>query len=268
MEDDLLDAIQFASMYKLATRIVTNGYWAKTDDSAKEIIDGLVESGLTEINFSTGDEHSQFVPLERIIRAVKLCAENPAFSNVVINIEDAPGNIINKSSIMSSPEISSLPRETKRKIICLQSTWIPFRKRGFANSVPHQIRKRINVDSNKGCAAVLNSININPNGQLLSCCGLSSEYSPFLKLGKVQNNNLKKLHDSRFDDILKIWLYTAGPLKILKIIGGDIGDGNKHMCEYCLQLLTNKTNLERLMNIDNELINQILFDYSLKTSRL
>ena len=267
LKEDLLDAIQFASKHGLATRVVTNGHWAKTDESTDEMINKLVAAGLTEINFSTGDEHVQYVPLDRIIRAVKKCAENTAFASVVINIEGAIGNRINKKTIMSSPAISSLPKETIRKIICLQSIWIPFRKRNPENTSQNRTGKRINADSHKGCAAVLNSININPNGQFLSCCGLSSEYSPFLKLGQVQNN-IEALHDLRFDDIMKIWLYTAGPLNILKKIGGDIGDGNKHMCEYCLELFMNKQNLERLLNIDSDEINNILLDYSLKTSRL
>ena len=267
LKEDLLDAIEYASSLGLATRVVTNGYWARTEESAKDVIEKFVTAGLTEINFSAGDEHAQFVPLERIVRAVKICVQTPSFSNVVINIEDAPGNRINKRTILSCQEISSLPKEMARKIICLQSTWIHFRKPNSEIIASGQNKTRINVDSHKGCSAVLNSININPNGQFLSCCGLSSEYSPFLKLGKV-NGNLKELHCRRFDDIMKIWLYTAGPLNILKKIGGDIGDGNKHMCEYCLELLTNKQYLERLMNIDIEEINHILLDYSLKTSRL
>lgn len=96
LKEDLFEAINYASSLGLATRVVTNGYWAKTDESAKEMVERLVSAGLTEINFSAGDEHAKFVPLDRIVHAVKTCAENPSFSNVVINIEDAPGNQINK----------------------------------------------------------------------------------------------------------------------------------------------------------------------------
>lgn len=92
LKDDLLDAIQFASMHNLTTRIVTNAHWAKTDESAINVINALIESGLTEINFSTGDEHIKFVPLEQVIRAIKLCAKHPSFTNVVVNIENNPGN--------------------------------------------------------------------------------------------------------------------------------------------------------------------------------
>lgn len=269
LKEDLFRAIEYASQEGFATRIVTNGFWAKNEQSANDMLNSLANAGLTEINFSTGDEHSRFVSLETLSRAVILSAKRPEFSSVCINIEESEGHIINKKYFASLPQIKSMPTEFKKKIICLQSTWIHFRD-SETTTCSNGIKdpNKINVDSNKGCAAILDSVNLNPNGQFLSCCGLASEYSSFLKLGDAHKNSLLSLHRKRFDDIMKLWLYTSGPQTILRKIGVEIQDPHRHMCEYCLQLFTNKDNIQRLLNIDQKTINNILLDYYLKTSQL
>ena len=62
--DTLVRIIQYATYKGLKTRVVTNGYWANTYESAFNRLKPLVNAGLYEINFSTGDEHAEFVSPE------------------------------------------------------------------------------------------------------------------------------------------------------------------------------------------------------------
>ena len=41
--------------------------WASTLKSATVVLEKMVAAGLTEMNFSTGDSHVEFVPIENII---------------------------------------------------------------------------------------------------------------------------------------------------------------------------------------------------------
>ena len=66
---------------------------------------------------------------------------------------------------------------------------------------------------------------------------------------------------------MKLWLYTEGPYAILKAISGNVPDNNKHICEYCHNLLTNRDNINRLLSISEEQIKHIIFNYTLKTKR-
>jgi pyruvate-formate lyase-activating enzyme len=53
----LEEILRHAKSYRLMTRIVTNGYWAKSYDIAFRKLGKFIDAGLTEINFSTGDDH-------------------------------------------------------------------------------------------------------------------------------------------------------------------------------------------------------------------
>src|SRR5215467_5147235 len=55
LEWDLTVAgIRHAAKLGLRTRIVSNGFWARTDDRAKSAICELMDAGLDELNLSTG----------------------------------------------------------------------------------------------------------------------------------------------------------------------------------------------------------------------
>ncbi len=57
LKADLFEAIQYCSEKGLQSRCVTNVYWAKRDKKAKHYAIKLRETGITEINTSTGLDH-------------------------------------------------------------------------------------------------------------------------------------------------------------------------------------------------------------------
>ncbi len=67
----ILAGIEKAKSRGLLVRLVTNAQWAVNDQAAKQRVNEFVQAGLHEINFSTGDEHIRFVPLERIVIATR-----------------------------------------------------------------------------------------------------------------------------------------------------------------------------------------------------
>ena len=259
----LLKAIQHASSLSMVTRIVTNGYWAENERLARNTVESLVSAGLSEINFSTGDEHASFVPVETICRAVSICAEYKELKSVSVSIEHSARQRITKDSIIQSLPMEDLPSDAKNKILFFESPWVNFRQTTGVFASQQVSRPVLQA----GCTAVLDSVNINPNGQFLSCCGLSSEYSPFLKLGTVKcAEDVKSHHSARFNDILKLWLYTAGPYDIMKKLGIIPSNGSGHKCAYCHELLSRRENLLKLLNIDSELVQSIITDYSIKVN--
>ena len=68
------NVLSYAKGKGLSTRIVSNGFWASNITKTYQILNELVDSGLDEVNLSTGDEHLKFVPLENILN-VAICAE-------------------------------------------------------------------------------------------------------------------------------------------------------------------------------------------------
>jgi len=84
LRQDLDAAIERATSRGLATRCVTNGYWATSPRAARERILPLYEAGLTELNFSTGDDHQKFVPFERIVHGAVAAAESGIRALIVV----------------------------------------------------------------------------------------------------------------------------------------------------------------------------------------
>lgn len=55
----------------LFVRVVTNGYWASNYKNAYNRLSRLSANGLKELNLSTGDDHIEFVPKDRIVSAAR-----------------------------------------------------------------------------------------------------------------------------------------------------------------------------------------------------
>jgi hypothetical protein len=256
LKDSLLDAIKFCTTLNLKTRIVTNGYWAKNKGETIKKLNSFVQAGLSEINVSTGKDHMKYIPISNVMNIMEESCKNDSIDGIIIAIEERDDY---------EKEHPYLLLEEKRKIInnnqkvlLVKSPWINFRnRRSYFN---HE--KTMN---RSGCKNLFTGIQINPNGQLLSCCGLACEYTPFLKLGKVSNENITELYGLQFYDLLKLWLYTEGPVQILNKINNDNIQDCRHDCDHCLELLTNKDNIQKLINTTHRMANEIILKYSIKT---
>ena len=77
--DDLEKIVKESKKYGFAVRCVTNAYWALNEIVANKKIIAMKKSGLSELNISTGNNHSQYVPVENVIYA--------AYASVVCGIQ-------------------------------------------------------------------------------------------------------------------------------------------------------------------------------------
>lgn len=241
---------------QLSSRIVTNGYWAKTKESANKYIDSLIESGLDEINFSTGDNHQKFVPFDFIMNAIEKLVRTD-IKAIVINVEGGEDSGFTiKDNILSNRRYMLLGKE-KMRLIILQSPWINF------ENLPRSCNKsKIKTFKSEPCDGIFTSININPNGQLLSCCGFAAEYSPILKLGKFKVGSVGKIYYKQFNDLFKIWLYAKGPDAIASFLDADDLSLN-HPCGTCFNLLTNEKVISNmLLNTTDKKIKEILLGFN------
>src|SRR5262249_59831552 len=112
--DDLLVAIAEAPRLGLPTRIVTNAYWATSLDRAREKLRQLVESGLTEVNYSTGDEHARFIPLDNVIYATVAAVEVKRPVHILVELRKNPA--ITRETVLRHPLIAELLR-TQRIVV-------------------------------------------------------------------------------------------------------------------------------------------------------
>lgn len=255
LKDSLYKAIKYASVNGLKTRCVTNGYWAKSKDKAEEIVSILLNSGLSEINFSTGLDHQEYVSEQTIINAANACCEAELTTLIMVEKDTYDSNC--RQNLFND---SGITKHVKSGILTIKSnTWMPFQRdyqdRGF------QIDKD---DIRKGCDQVFENLVITPHGRISSCCGLTFEHIPEMKIGSIhEKGGLKLAYDRQLNDFLKIWIKVDGPLTIIeKLMGEDYIDNQigsvSHNCQACVYLHKKEDILDKLKESYKEYIPDVM----------
>ena len=269
----LYRAIAHATERKLLTRCVTNGYWGKQPTKARKMAEKLSQAGLREINFSTGDDHQKYVPVQSVVNAALACALRDIRTMVVVEGHSNSRFVL--QDLLKHPDIVSFFKMDKKaaNIRLIQNIWIPFNTdRKIEHPDLLQLRHRLNDGGDTGCNQILSGLVITPDLQLASCCGLTLEYIDELKLGKVENN-LKELYNGQLDDLMKLWLFTDGPQKILEFVRTKAHDIESdihavHPCQACASLF-NDANVKRaIITHYEEIVNDVTFRFHLKRERV
>ena len=70
---EIAELVDLCSRLEIYTRIVTNGYWAKTAASADSLVSGLKEIGLCQLRLSYSRWHQKNVPKDNVLNAARSC---------------------------------------------------------------------------------------------------------------------------------------------------------------------------------------------------
>lgn len=180
----LVDVISYAtSKYNMYVRIVSNAYWANTLENAHKRLVPYVEAGLNEINFSTGDDHLEYVPLQYIKNACLASVELGLLP--LVNIETREDRKFTNCDFLSDVQLLNLYSE--KKIGIANGVWVSFKK----ENKPNVNNRNYLSPPHVRCKNLFTSINIDPNHRLLACCGLTVKYSKYLDLGNLNTTPLR-----------------------------------------------------------------------------
>lgn len=259
--DYLTDLIRIASTRGLNVRIVSNCVWAKTYISAQRKIWEWKKAGLTELNFSTGDEHLNFIPITNIKNAILASVENGY--KPFINIESHNNSKFHSRYFFNDNDLSSLLKE--RKFTIVNGIWVDFKTpENMFNNFSESI-----FPINQRCENLFDSITISPNSRLKACCGIISCNTKYIDLGNLNLYGIRHLYKKQYSDFLKIWLYTEGPYKILEFVSKydksiHIKDfAHLHKCLVCAIILNNEHFLSIIKDHLEEVFSTIILKYKL-----
>ncbi|WP_341872325.1 radical SAM protein [Beijerinckia indica] len=238
--NDLLSAIQKATELQMPTRLVTNAHWATSVDRATALLSELANVGLDEINFSTGDQHIRFVPLQRVVFATLSAVKNnmPVHTMIELTAERS----ISVNDYLQHPLVQELSDREKRLITATESPWMPLDSNQVACYPSNYVRNQDNVLKSTGCDSVLQTYVVQADGRVGSCCGLGMRKVPELSVGMAEGNAfLETAIERAEDDFLKLWLRFQGPEKILAWAAQfdpTILWENKyaHCCQACMRI--------------------------------
>lgn len=267
----LIEIIKYGNQNNLLVRVVTNGYWAKSYKIAYEKLRKLIDAGLYEINFSTGDDHLEWVSYDNIVYGCM--AASDLGITCVVNVEKHDKSIFKAETFFEDerlkPYLFPDQNQPPKPLLKIESgVWIKFNK---DSDISYNDMIVYNENS-KGCTSLFNTIAINPYSQMIACCGLTSEYILPLRLGSIHDNDIKYLYESQFNDFLKIWLFIEGPMSILKFIYAKrnipFGFITGHICHICAEIFKDPENIAILQKYYKEMLSQVLLKYNLYTKSI
>jgi hypothetical protein len=191
-------AVRRAHDLGLDTRVMTNGYWAVNRSAAAVRVRSLQQHGLDELHLSTGAQHEEFVPVERVAFAARAAAEQGLKTSIWV--EERSNEAYGVERLIEP--LAELVADGRVSI---------GRQRWGAWEDPNSVTTR-------GCDSVLTVLSVTPDLDLMACCGFTMESTPALRLGSVCELSISEVLAAPPDDFLKIWLHVEGPERILDFI--------------------------------------------------
>ncbi|GHV35894.1 hypothetical protein FACS1894178_6410 [Bacteroidia bacterium] len=263
LKNDLAKIIEYGTSKGLITRVVTNGYWAKTYQDAYDILFNLRDKGLCEINFSTGDEHLEWVSYENIVNGCR--ASMDLGLTCLVNVEKHDNSVFQKKSLQKDVRLQTYFDETiyHKPLIVDSGIWIPFDKSSSFSYDDMRIQSNSN---HKRCTSLFSTLPINPFSEMTSCCGLTCEHILPFRLGNLHNHNIKELYETQFSDLLKLWLFTEGPYTILKHIYEQQNIDEPitgHICYICAKIFQDAKNIQWMKDNYQKIMPNIILKYLL-----
>lgn len=263
--EHLADVIRHAASYNIFTRVVSNAFWAGSYEEAIETLTPLVEAGLKEINFSTGDNHQKFVRFDNIVNAV-LASYDLGIKTICISVEAPPNAIFKSDDITCHVKLEPLIEEGA--LFLINAAWMQFK---IDDENLCELTSNTCKEYNTPCYNLFSNIVINPYSQLLACCGITVEFNKYLKLGNLEEFSIKELYDTQFNDLYKFWLYVDGPKFIYDKINRILNKKSKnliHNCAYCMELIKDEESLNIIKSMIMEELPSIIYRYKMRTSHL
>lgn len=262
---DLDKIINYANSKQLFTRVVSNGYWARSFKRAYLRLSELKSKGLSELNLSTGNEHLEWIPKDYIINAI--IAASKLDLVVAINVECHNEASIKENYLTDDIRLKKYISKENNKLKIFSGKWISFEGSRDNNSIPDQNSIKSTLNLNDKCTSLFNTVTLYPDFKVYACCGLTSKGNPYLYLGDSSKHSLDTLYDNQFNDFMKIWLYTESPKEILNFCYSKrgipfSGFDNSHICEICKEIF-NEENLRILQINYKEQYANIFLKYTL-----
>ena len=266
--DDLVSSVSYARKLGMKSRLVTNAQWATTPEEAERRFKILRDAGLDEINYSTGDEHVRFVPIDNIINAVAASVNAEMTTALMFELRANP--VVDEKDLLARIEACAPPEKLKKYFTFLRSPWMPIKpmnKEEYPDGLYANLK---NVAFRGGCDSALGDYVVQGTGKIAACCGLGMRAIPELQLGDAVKD--AETSDNPLADAVKegendLFLYAVrkiGPEKILawaaqKDPSIKWENMYAHRCQACMRIYRDPRVKEVIAEHMEELIADMVY---------
>ncbi len=227
--DDIAELVSLCHKYGIYTRVVTNGFWAKTAALADSCIVQLKQNGLSQLRLSYSRWHQKSIKRQNILNAAQSCKKNGLdyFISFVTDFsrqDDAFEQYLRDHELKFFPE--------------------PVIYSGRAKSFPHQ---PLRTDYQANCCAM--NPYLAPNLDMYACCDAGSHFSKtnFFHLGNLNEESVEQLLKKSETNQLYNHIRTKGITDIASFAGFKASQIIQYRkCELCEKLFNSAEILKSL----------------------
>ncbi len=254
----LLEGIRRASELGYRTRLVTNVWWAKTEEKAVAYLKTLKEAGLSEFNTSFDDYRLPFIGFEKVVNAVKAARKVGFPMGIgVIRGKDAQWDEDRVKKVLAE-ELGIEQKDLSRWVTIIADYPTPSGTGEDLDMSGCDAGEKLDL----GCLEILKTLSIHPNGSVKACCGHVMFYAKDLSLGNLMKEELSTIVGRAQRNVLYWWIHMSGPKRILERLG--VEGTYASQCHAC-QILTTR-HRDAVMEYLRENKNEIMRDEVLLSS--
>ena len=237
--DDICKLIQLCRENGIYSRIVTNGYWAKTREHTDRIVSELMSNGLSQLRLSYSRWHQQYISRENIVHAA-LSSQKHGLDYFVSFITDFSKKDDSFEKFLRDHHLKFFPEPV-----------IYFGRAGEFD------RQRVSTDYRPNVCSM--NPYLSPELDMFACCDGASRFSKthFLYLGNLCNNSIEALFQKCETHALYHLIRTMGLTNMASYLGFRAREIVQYRkCELCEKLFNSKENLNILTkSATSDLIN-------------
>jgi organic radical activating enzyme len=226
---DILSLIRLCNRYGIYSRVVSNGFWAKTPEQADNIVSDLKINGLSQLRLSFSRWHQAHVNQENILNAAESCQKFSLdyFISFVTDFSTADDDF---EQFLVDTRLKYFPEP----LLYFGRAGGFNRSLVFTDYPPH--------------LCDMNPI-FTPSLDMYACCDAQNKFSKtdFFFLGNVKNFSINELFEKYERNSLFQLIKTVGLSKLASLAGLKASETVKYRkCELCEKLFNSSENLQFL----------------------
>jgi MoaA/NifB/PqqE/SkfB family radical SAM enzyme len=247
---ELEDLLLLCRGLGLGTRVVTNGFWAKTKERGRKLLKQMCDAGLTEINFSADRFHLEFLDPQTLRNALD-CAKQLGLTRIVSFVSNADEDPLTEFSALYGIrreelyDLRLLGTDLKRigemgrtHILVFYGGLIGLGR--AARECGDELRY-FPIDffpQRQSCMEVVNKPVVYPDGSFQACCCAGGKIKSFT-VGNVRDDTLETLFERMLSRPHFRLINTLGPRALWESVRAQHPEINlptsySSICELCV----------------------------------
>ena len=225
---DLRDIVRCASQLGFRTEVVTNGFWATTEESTRRQVGDLLDVGLDELTLTVDTYHLRHVSVANIQRAITEIRRRGREVNIIYRVARADA---------LDTELIRLPAVNSGITAITVVPWVPLGHRG--PDIDQRFVCRPLGNSSPGCKNLFRFV-VLPGGDVAPC--VVGGFRGLHRVGNLNETPAAEILTRIQTDPLLTYLYDQGPNQLTSFLasrdGTDELQVNASTCHLCYKVFS------------------------------